>query len=205
MKIQFVAGLHGNEHIPVMALAYIGECQIVANPQALATNNRFIHTDMNRAFGRVGNCYEIERAKEVLGRLDKNIPVIDFHTMSAESEPFSIVVDKKMIPLAKTIGLPIVYMKRNIKKGYSLINHCDGVSIECGQHNTNQAFKMAIEIVRRVKIGKEHDCQVYEVYDKILEPDIYTNFKKHNLGFYPVLAGEKAYDFFGLKAKKVKL
>ena len=205
MKIRFVTGLHGNEHIPVIALASIGEYQIVANPLALSTNNRFIHTDMNRAFGREGNCYEIEKAKEVLKKIKKDIPVIDFHTMSADSEPFSIVVDKKMIPLAKTLGLPIVYMKRNIKKGYSLINHCDGVSVEVGRHNTNKAFKMAINIVKRAKTAKQYDCQVYEVYDKILEPDIYTNFKKHKRGFYPVLAGEKAYDFFGLKAKKVKL
>jgi len=200
--MQYVTGMHGNEKLPVVALASLGVPQIVANERALAINQRFYHTDMNRAFGREGHCYEIDRAREVLKMLAPG-PVIDMHTMSAISEPFSIVVDKKMIPLAKTLGLKVVYMKRNIKKGYSLINHHDGVSVECGLHDTDEAYEMAKTIYRRAEKGKKYDVPVFEVYDKILKPGIYKNFVEQD-GFYPVLAGEKAYDFFGLKAKRIK-
>jgi hypothetical protein len=199
--MQYITGIHGNERVPVVALASIGVPQIVANERALAINQRFIDTDMNRSFGRDGHCYEIDRAREVLESLTDE-PLIDFHTMSADSEPFSIVVDKKMIPLAKTLGLPVVYMKRNIKKGYSLINHHDGVSVEAGIHDTQEAYDMTKLIHRRAEFGAEIDVDVYEVYDKIIEPGVYKNFVEQD-GFYPVLAGERAYDFFGLKAKKV--
>ena len=47
MKYKFVTGLHGNEPIPVIALAQMGVEQYVANPKALSENKRFCGLDSN--------------------------------------------------------------------------------------------------------------------------------------------------------------
>jgi hypothetical protein len=203
-KVQFVTGLHGNERVPVIALALLGIKQIIANPMAITINQRFIDNDMNRSFNRDGDTYEIRKAKELLEKINPDIPVVDLHTMSANSEPFSIIVDLEMLPFAQTLNLPIVYMKRNIKKGYSLINHCRGVSVECGQHDTSDALLTANLVAENALKGRKYDCPFFEVYDVITEPGHYVNFELTK-NFYPVLAGEKAYDFFGLKARKIDL
>lgn len=51
-------------------------------------------------------------------------------------------------------------------------------------------------IVTKVKV-----YEVYQkIYQKIYQKRKYVNFRKYG-DFYPVLAGEKAYKFLGLKAR----
>lgn len=207
-KIQFVTGLHGNERMPVLALASIGQNQIVANPQALAKNIRFIEKDMNLSFGTSGKTYEEKRANEVLGLINKNSLVIDLHTFSTQSEPFVIIVDLKILDFAKRLGFKnIVFMKHNIKGGHALINYRNGISIEMGNHNDQRSFKRVVELIIRLKNKKNSvlKTNLYEVFGMIDKPGEYVNFKKHKDGFVPVLAGENAYDFYGLKARIIKV
>ncbi len=206
-KIQFVTGIHGNETLPVLALASIGQKQIVANVKALSQNKRFMETDMNASFGREGNTYEETRARRLLPLLDKRKLVIDFHTFSAMSEPFVVLVDLKILNFAKILGFKnIVYMKHNIKKGHALINLRDGVSIEVGNHVDPSSFQRTVDLVNRIKNGPRSlpKIRLYEVFGKIEKPGKYTNFKVHKDGFIPILAGENAYDFYGLKARIIK-
>lgn len=207
-RLQFVTALHGNEPLPVLALASQGVRQVVANPKALATNKRFVEQDMNASFGTGGMRYEERRAREVLRQLRPLMSVIDLHTFSAASPPFAIIVDLKMLPLAKRLQLKhIVYMKHNIKAGHALINHVDGVSVEVGKHNDPISFHLALELVER--LGRNDTLaimsEVYEVYDIITTPGSYTNFSLHQEGFFPVLAGENAYNHYGLKARRMEV
>jgi succinylglutamate desuccinylase len=41
-NIIFVTGLHGNEQVPVFALASENVPQIIANPRALSLNKRYL-------------------------------------------------------------------------------------------------------------------------------------------------------------------
>lgn len=205
---RFVTALHGNEPLPVLALASQSIEQLVANPKALAANARCVDQDMNASFGTKGKSYEERRAREVLRQLRPQTPVIDLHTFSAVSPPFAIIVDLKMLPLAKRLQLKhIVYMKHNIKAGHALINHVDGVSVEVGKHDDPASFRLAFELVKRL----ERDdtlaikSEVYEVYDVITAPGLYSNFNLHQEGFYPVLAGENAYNHYGLKARRMEV
>lgn len=205
-KFTIVTGLHGNEPIPTIALASHKIDQIVANPKALAQGKRFIDMDMNKAFNTDGDTYEENRAREILDKIPHNIPVLDLHTMSAPSVPFAIVIDLEMVPIASTLGLEhVVYMKHNIKSGHALINARSGVSVEVGNHESLEAFDNTLEIVDNAKKGISKTVKVYEVFDKITEAGDYTNFKKHPDGFVPILAGEKAYDFYGLKGREISL
>ena len=114
-KIQLVTAVHGNEMMPTLALASIDAQQIVANPRALARGVRFAEKDLNASFGTGGNSYEEKRATELLKILNKKKLVVDFHTFSCESEPFAIIVNLVMLPLASSLGINrVVYMKHNI-------------------------------------------------------------------------------------------
>jgi len=208
MKYKFITGLHGNEPIPVIALAQMGVGQYVANSKALSAGKRFIDVDLNKSFSADGVGYEIERAKAILKDIEDFEIVVDLHTFSAESDPFAIVVEESMLALAIQTGMPyIVIMDYNIKNGHALINHRKGISVEVGQHNSFDSFKNAQNIYRNLNEKRDikNKPDIFRVTDIISEPGEYINFKKTDQGFYPVLAGEKAYDFYGLKAVKEKI
>jgi len=203
--VVFVAGLHGDEQAPVMALTENGIKFILGSPKAQEKGVRFTDQDLNASFGIENNSYESKRAAEILEEIDSGKLVVDFHTTSAETPPFAIVVNEKMIPLAAKTGLEyVVIMKHNIKNGHALINYRDGISIESGKHDAKESYDLTLRIVENIRSAKERPIKIYEVYDKITEPGNYENFVEHSDGFIPVLAGEKAYDFYGLEAKRVK-
>lgn len=207
-NVQFVTAVHGNEIMPTLALASIGEPQIVANPRALARGVRLTESDLNASFGKSGDTYEEKRARELDLIIDSEMVVVDFHSFSVESEPFAIVVDLAMLPLASSLGVKhVVYMKHNIKGGHALINHHPGVSVEVGEHNDPKSFDVTMQIVKKLKKDgiKQAKVKVYEVYGRIEEKGEYVNFKKKN-GIIPVLYGERAYDglgFYGMAAREI--
>lgn len=200
----FVVGIHGNEQIPVQVLQANTIPFILGNPEALKRNVRFIEKDLNASFGTNGLSLEEKRAKEILIELNQKNPewIIDFHTTTAETEPFAIVVSLDLVPFAKTLGLKhIVYMKYNIKGGHALINYYPGVSIEAGTHTGSETAPTVEAILAASAQGKQNEATVYEVYEEISEEGMYENFKMNEKGFIPVLAGETSYDFYGLKAR----
>jgi len=206
--LQFVTAVHGNEIMPTLALASIGESQVIANPRALARGVRFAELDLNASFGMSGSTYEEKRARVLSEIIDKDKLVIDFHSFAVESEPFAIVVDLAMIPLASSLGIKhVVYMKHNIKGGHALIDHHRGVSVEVGSHQDYKSFEMTLSIVNRLyKYGiRPVKVKVYEVYGRIEHKGDYINFKEKD-GMIPVLYGERSYDgsgFYGLKAREI--
>jgi len=202
----YTTAIHGNEPIPVFGLASLGVKQVVCNLKALCVNKRFLEKDLNQSFGTNGKTIEEVRAKEILREIPEKETVIDLHTMSAKSEPFAIVVDLKMVKLAALTGLKhVVYMSHNIKSGHSLIDHRNGISIETGNHIKQVTFETVCMIYKNIKEGKKHKFTLYEVYDVIDDEDDYQNFKPYKNEFIPVLAGEKAYNMPGLKAKVIKV
>lgn len=202
MNYTFVTGVHGNERIPILALASMGINQTIANPRALAYNKRYIDHDLNMSFGVKGSGYEYKRAAQLSNELPKNDVIIDLHTFSTNSEPFAIVVEEKMIEVACQLGINhVVYMEYNIKQGHALIDHRNGVSVEVGNHSDPKSFDNTIRMVKNLQ-SKKFRSKVffYKVIGLIDKPGAYVNFELHEKGYFPVLAGENAYDFYGLKA-----
>jgi succinylglutamate desuccinylase len=208
-EIQYVTAIHGNEQMPTLALATLGEFQTIGNPQALKKDVRFVDCDLNASFGVSGVLYEQRRAPQILAQLDAAKFTVDFHTFSHEMPPFAIVVDLKMLPLAASLGVDkVVYMKHNIKKGHALINYTSGVSVEVGTHRGQESFDLATSIVERLNTDgiRPQPLRVFEVYDRILEPGPYTNFVQAEDGIIPILYGEEVYikqGFYGLKAREM--
>lgn len=208
-NIVFVAGMHGNERMPVQALTEAGVDFILGNPRAYELNVRFTEKDLNASFGVLSDSHESKQAAEILQKINEGDTVLDFHTTEAESTPFVIIVDKKMIPLAEKTGLTrVVLMKHNIKQDHALINYRDGISIEAGTHTDRKSYDTTLAVARSVRQNKKYPISLYEVYDEISEPGEYINFEEHPAGFIPVLANESAYELsglFGLKARKIEL
>ncbi|MDP3963160.1 MAG: succinylglutamate desuccinylase/aspartoacylase family protein [bacterium] len=206
-RIIFVAGLHGNERMPVKALSADGVDFILGSPRAYERNVRFTEKDLNASFGVTDGSYEAGRALEILDRIGQNDLVVDFHTTESEKEPFVIVIDRRMLALAERTGIArVVVMTHNIKEGHALINYRNGISVEAGRHIDEESLAVTRSVVRNVRAGKKHPISVYEVYDRITEPGQYINFEAHPAGFIPVLANEPAYEkvgLFGLKARKM--
>jgi hypothetical protein len=202
MKIQYIAGIHGNEVKPIQALQDKKIDFILANPKAYEKQVRFIEKDMNTSFGTDGKSYEEKQARKILKKIRPNSIVIDFHTTLAETETFCIVVDPKMIPFAQTLGIKnIVYMKHNIKSGHSLIDHRKGVSVEVGQHNDPECYQRTLSVLKR----NRGETKIFEVYDVISKPGNYKNFRDAGDEFIPILAGKNSYEHYGLKARVVDL
>lgn len=203
-NIVFVAGLHGNEKEPVKALSENKINFILANPKAFEKDIRFIDSDLNSSFGLKRNDYEAKQALNILKKIKEEDFVVDFHTTTANTPPFVIIVDKKMSFLAEKTGLKyVVIMKYNIKKGGSLLNYRNGISVEVGKHSSKESYKTTINVVNNILSTEKYKPEFYEVYDKITKPGVYRNFEEHIDGFVPVLAGETSYNFYGLKAKKI--
>jgi hypothetical protein len=204
-KVQYVTGLHGDEIVPLTALADSNQLQIIGNPKAVVKRKRYIDSDLNSAFGKKVFDYETKRAKELLKVIDPQIPVVDLHTFTNPSPPFVIIVDLDMLPLAKKTGIKrVVYMKHNIKAGGALINHRPGISVEVGQNQNMSSYRQTKKLINALKSDKEYPIELYEVYGILEKLASYRNFELHSEGFYPVLAGKSSYKHYGLKAKKIK-
>ena len=203
-EFSFIAGLHGDELTPYFALCELGIIPTLGNPRAAFMRQRFVDRDLNGSFGVPSNDTESIRAQALLAALPTDRPVIDFHTFSCKSPPFSIIVDPKLLPLARRLGIRrVVLMTYDIKSGHSLIGHRPGVSVEVGQHDSKEAYLATQEVVRHLNSGRSFEVELYQVTDVIKEPGEYENFCVHESGFIPILSGERAYNHYGLKAHKV--
>lgn len=203
-NIRFVAGQHGNEMGPVRALESLGIDFVLGNPRAREAGKRFIDQDLNASYGPTSNSYEAKRAQEILEEISKNEVVIDFHTTSAKGPPFTILMNRTMLPLAERTGLSVVVlMTHNIKKGHALLNARDGIAVEISGYDTQESFDTTLDVLRNLESGELFPSTLFEVYGIITEPGDYENFVEHKDGFFPILVGEESYDFIGLKARKL--
>jgi hypothetical protein len=205
-ELSFVGAIHGNETTPYFAACEVGVPILCGNPRAAFERKRFIERDLNASFGtREQSTLEEHRANELLELLPPEKPVVDLHTFSCVSEPFTVIVDRAQLPLAALVGIrKVVLMTFSIKGGHALINHRAGVSPEVGQHDSPLARETTLQVIDSIKRGKPlREIELYEVYGVIPSRGDHENFVPHRDGFIPVLAGELAYAHGGLMARRV--
>lgn len=204
---------------------------IVANEKAIEADERYIDTDLNRAFpgDRHSGLHERRLAADILKTVEA--PVIDLHTTPSTDEPFCVVsgIDDTAARLCRATGLG-----RVIDIGYEsggLIQHVAGISVECGRRGTQEAIENGKEILRTVlktiktKSDPESiDPVVYPITSEIDRQDdmifLGNDFKRIEEGevfataggddivaeesFYPVLTSTDGYkDRLGYRADQV--
>ena len=200
-KFKVVCCLHGDEPFPLYAALEHGVSPIIGNTAAFVAAKRFIDKDLNASFGERGNTLEHRRARELLTLIPQSSLVLDFHTFSCASEPFCIVVNESMLPLARRTGIRhIVMMRYNIKDGHALIDHCPGISIEVGAHTDYLSYETTINVLDNIETGTEcRDALIYESIGTIETPCRFPNLAPTPEGWIPLLAGERAYKHHGIK------
>lgn len=159
-ELSIVACLHGNETAGAAIIDHVQheedtlqkpiQC-IIANEKAMANDERYIDTDLNRAFpgDATSTKHEKQRAAQILDAV-KDTTVIDLHTTPSTDKAFCVITgnsdtNKK---LCQASGLDTV-----IDIGYEsggLIQHVDGISIECGRRGSDNAIKQGLTAVENI-------------------------------------------------------
>ncbi len=93
MKFAIIGGTHGNEPVGIKALDYLTLNSFrhhfqtfIGNPEAYQLQKRFVDSDLNRAFGKLGQStgYESTRAKELTNLIEGKFDfVLDLHTTTS--------------------------------------------------------------------------------------------------------------------------
>jgi predicted deacylase len=138
---------------------------MLGNPRAVMEDKRFIDMNLNRMFdpkwyddelgaAHVDDPYERSLLSGIISEMNKCDAYLDLHSTSAPTLPFAI-----LSPGSKSEALsrnfPVKFLLRNVGKvisGTSLdyvkgINK-PGVCVECGQHRSEEAVKVAKDTIR---------------------------------------------------------
>jgi predicted deacylase len=166
-----VGGVHGNELCGVRTISQIHRkilqdpssfkgcvTTIVANHQAIQQNKRFIHSDLNRAFGKSnGFGHEKYLAQKLMPYLQDIDYLIDLHSTSAPTQPFCAgKLTEKHLNLFSMTGATIYTHGWELHRGHSmLIDEVDrlggiGVIVECGQNDEVNTDQVAYNVVKNV-------------------------------------------------------
>ncbi len=239
-----VAGVHGDEVCGVAAVDRFRSSDItvrkpvkliVANEEALELGERYVDTDLNRAFpGNPDSSLHEERlAHRLVEELSGLSAVLDLHSTQSYDQPFAVVstLNTATASLIPATGVEHV-ADFSALGGNSLIDHCDGVVVECGLTGSDQAAENAYQVMmnflaahgvidRRFTMT---DPALYRITDRVPKEANYTlaveNFERVENGqmyahgetgelvadepFYPVLMSENGYsDILGFRAEKM--
>lgn len=190
------AAMHGNEDIGVYILNSIRTSQIskgtlrliIANPNALFNNVRFICEDLNRIFpgekdakNRRGEKGERDLAAKLLNVVGDPDFLVDLHTASTETEPFVILTkkEKQRLEFGERTGIQKIVLIES-KEGHSLVDFVRmGIGIELGLHDSVTAYNRGLQAVSNILVDLEmakslvQDKNVkheyYELYGSILK------------------------------------
>ncbi|MFB6203821.1 MAG: succinylglutamate desuccinylase/aspartoacylase family protein [Candidatus Nanohaloarchaea archaeon] len=236
-----VACLHGNELCGKHAVEEVMENEeflgpvkfIIANEEALEKGERFVDEDLNRAFPGTDESvfHEQELAARMMDEIE-GMKVLDLHSTLSHPEPFAIVTryDDSTIPLVEATGVEKV-VDMSYESG-GMIDHVQGISVECGLKGSEDAKENAVEILRRFLAAEDliegdveesgHD--LFVVYDEVegegyefvaenfaevAEGEVFARKDGEELrapeSFYPVLMSTEEYEErMGYMSKKKK-
>lgn len=222
-----IVGVHGNEHAPIKAVKRLAKARginyLVANPEAIRKNARFLDTDLNRCFpGNPDGSREEKIAVRICSQMQEYGSAIDLHTATCQTPPFIIFTGLSAQHRALINRLDVsrvVYMEKSIASGRALIDHVKvGVSVECGfdrSKATEEIIRLFLEkyLSNRTVQREKQYFSVFEIIKKIgarekLDKGIKsfklvkkgdvisrneTSVRSARFSFYPVLARERSY------------
>ncbi|MCJ7429147.1 MAG: succinylglutamate desuccinylase/aspartoacylase family protein [Candidatus Nanohaloarchaeota archaeon QJJ-5] len=228
--LSIVACLHGDEKAGRAIITQLDDHSfskpvqfVIANQRAMEQDQRYIDTDLNRAFpgDPDADTHEDQLAASILDTV-AGTTVIDLHTTPSTGTACCVIAgtDPTTERLCHGSGLEHV-----IDIGYEsggLIQHVTGISIECGRRGTKKAIEQGTKTVRNLLRAEgyldgpaEHTdpaCfQITGEIDRIEDPDVHvTDFTQvepgetiasnetvslnANTSFYPVLTATDGYE-----------
>lgn len=240
-EIAIVGGIHGDEPAGRDAIERVLEQDyrydrpvvfVVANEEALAAGERYIDTDLNRAFPGDATSTEHEEllAAEIMDVVG-DATVLDVHTTHSTDEPFAGVkrFDAGSMERIQATGVSrAVCFPESVG---ALAEHTAGVVVEAGRQGSEEAVENAVDVITNFlayydAIPREPDTVDPEFYRETGTVEgagwefLAENFERVERGavyarrgdeelraeepFYPVLMSTEGYaDILGHKAEKV--
>lgn len=224
-KILFVVASHGDEPIGLNAVKELKKLKniskfdyIIANPQALKKNVRFIDSDLNRIYpGKLKGNNEERIADRILKYVQrKNYDcVVDLHGTISRTGVFAIItkLNKKTLKLALMFGVNkiVIWPESGESCGsLSTFMKC-GIEIESGPKDSIAALKKLKNILIEFldNSGKVMDMksklkekEFYTVIGKIKKPVNGITFRdwEKTKNFYPLFVGQ----YEGIACYKLK-
>jgi len=228
-KILIIIVTHGNEKIGLEVVKNLEDIGLkkyfdvlIANPEALKKNRRYLEYDLNRSYPGKKNSkfYEKRLAFENLKIAKKYNYIIDIHEASEGMENFIIVPKKKFpkkFPL-ELLGLKKVLLWPEPKGPISQILE-NAIELEFGMKGKNRdkvinkCTKITTDFILALeenKKNKETKKEVYYVYEKLLlgkqnKESFLKDFQKidvDNETFFPLLTNQYLRE--GIKCYKMK-
>lgn len=214
-KILVTATIHGNEKFGLKILGALYENKsaaqtLVAHPEAVAKNVRFIESDLNRSFNGKSSSLEERIAQSIMDRV-KNIKpdiVIDLHTSVSDCGAVGIVTKYSRANhlIAEKSGMSCLVI---MQPSDSFIDQFDvpAVALEFGKNlRSNRLAKNIAEAIESFHLDNTLSAEpTIPVYK--MESIIEKNYKgldsiknlafDHVLGGYPFLAGKNTYADIG--------
>ncbi|MFA7191895.1 MAG: succinylglutamate desuccinylase/aspartoacylase family protein [Candidatus Paceibacterota bacterium] len=165
-----MAGIHGNEPCGVRAFKKLEHklkiksgkvIFLLGNPVALKDNVRFVEQNMNRMFAEQNkeyteeekNSYEYRRAQFIKMFLDEADALLDIHSTRNKSLPF-VFTEGNAFDIVNYFPKEVSRIVININEyepggtdGYMYEKDKIGICIECGQHDSKNADKVAIKSI----------------------------------------------------------
>lgn len=229
MKILLVASQHGNEYLGEKLYEHIQTKRpellqhvefFLANPEARAKKVRYLASDMNRSYNGNHVTHEEQLASALLSkiRMGNYDLVLDLHTTVCR-QPDSLIVasinTKNRRFLNASSIQHFVIMEKKIAS--TALNGVvpESVSVEVNQNISDADLESLCTDIGRFVENKPSKTQkfVYKA-SPLSKNDVnpeqlakLRNFEQSELGFYPILVGENAYqkhgyDYVGFKATK---
>jgi succinylglutamate desuccinylase len=203
--VAIFSGIHGNEKVGPFVVAELMEklkirkgkvFLVIANPDALAAEKRYINVNLNRIFSRKfkGKEPEYGIAAKLMDILDTSDALLDLHAYNDETgEPF-VICSKKDLGLARIFDSKIVSFgwesgdgKTAATDEYMASQGKPGICLECG---TVGEVKKNVSFTRRsIKNFLAHFGLLKETTKKGSSKKIYVQVKKS------ILASGRNYSF----------
>ncbi len=160
------AGVHGNEKVGVMALERAIQAWtitkgtvyfVIANPEAVKQDVRFVEKNLNRLFVKTNTGMSIEdlRAQELMSILDTCDALLDLHASNSRvTQPF-IITDPSSFETAKVFDIDLIsYGWGELEQGstddYMASQGKIGICIECGSvYEVEKNFPLAVDCIEK--------------------------------------------------------
>jgi len=170
---------------------------VVANPNAMLQNRRFIDSDLNRSFpGKEGGGIEEQLAFQLRQKLSDSDALIDLHSTTANTPPFIITrQDNEYIrKLANVSSIERVVVKPKPSK-MALIDYGENrVGIELGKHDSDETFAYGLSatigalsefgMINREGVPTDTSLEIFVVEEVIPLPPLFNPKQEaiHNFG-----------------------
>jgi predicted deacylase len=122
---------------------------IKANTEAEKVNKRYVETNLNRAFpGKEDGKIEERIAYELFPFVQMCDYLLDLHSTSQESEPFIILNEdnEARSKLGSKLGVKNFIELGGIIGGTLMDNEGVKLTVECGQHDSQEAKDVAVKV-----------------------------------------------------------